>query len=348
MDMVRYQLNIYVLTAVAVILGLVIPLPVIALSGINPIESYGAVFRILARDPLTVFDTLVYATPLMLIGAGLFIAFKANYWNIGAEGQMWIGALIATVIALNLEAPGYIIIPLLMVVSFLGGVGWAIVPALLKVKYNVNEVLTTLLLNPVAVLIVDALLCGPLKDPKFLFNQTKLIPRSAWLPTIIPGTRVSAGLIIAIAGILVAYVIMDKTILGYRIYCVGSSPQASRYAGIDISKVTLLAAIISGGLSGLSGMALLCGVHFRLLRGFSPGGLMMGFWGYGFLGIAVALLAGYRVLATAGTSLIFGFLTYLSYLMEISSGISRHFMMVIEGITLLLVISLIRLVGEKV
>jgi len=343
----KVKLNIYTIIIIAILLGLVLPLPIITISGINPIAVYSATFNMIARDPLTLFEMLVYATPLMIIGAGLFVAFKANFWNIGGEGQLWIGGLLATVVALYLELPSFIIIPLMIIVSVLGGIGWIIIPAILKVKYNVNEVLTTLLTDPVAVLIVDALLSGPLRDPKYLFNQTKLIPPDARLSIIIPGTRVSAGLIIAILCVILVYIILEKTMLGYRIYCVGFSPQAARYAGINISRTILLAAIISGGLSGLSGMVTLSGIQYRLLRGFSPGGLLMGFWGYGFMGIAVALLAGNNVLVTIGASLIFGLLTYLSYVMEIAGGVSRHFMMTIEGVILLSLISLIRLVGEE-
>jgi simple sugar transport system permease protein len=155
------------------------------------------------------------------------------------------------------------------------------------------------------------------------------------LPTVIPGTRISAAIFIAIISVVLVYVILNRTTLGYQIKSVGYSTRAAGFAGINVSRILVLTMIISSGLSGIAGMTLLAGLHHRLLRGFSPGGTVLGFWGYGYMAIAVALLAKNRPLATIATATLFGFLESSGYLMDAVAGVSRYIMIFVEAIVLL-------------
>jgi len=328
---------------IVILIGLLGGAILIAASGINPLVAYRDTFSIFFSSPFKLGDIVVYAIPLMIIGAGLALSFKANFWNIGAEGQLWMGGLFATLVALNVNTSSPVYYFLMIVAGFVGGCVWGLLPVVLKIKYGTNEILTSMLMCPIAVLIVDALLTGPLKDPVFLFNQTELIPQAAWLPTIIPGTRISSAILIALVCVILAHIILSKTVLGYQIKCVGHSSQAARFGGINVSKTLLLTMIISSGLSGIAGYTLLAGLQHRLLRGFSPGGLFMGFWGYGYMAIAVALLARNKPLATTTTSLLFGFLISTGYLMEAAAGVSRYIMIFVEAIVVVCVVWLYKI-----
>ena len=324
----------WVIPIVAILFGLLIGAVIIAASGLNPISAYVLTFSHFFSSAFTIGDIFVFATPLMIIGAGLALSFEANFWNIGAEGQLWIGGLLATLVGIYVQtsAPVYFIVMIL--VAFLGGAAWGLIPVLLKVKYGTNEILTSMLMCPIAILLIDALLTGPLKDPVTLFSQTQLIAEASWLPIVVPGTRITAALFIAIVCVVLVEVILRHSLLGYKIRSVGHGLRAARSAGINVSRTLLWTMIISAGLSGIAGYTLLTGVQHRLLRGFSPGGNFLGFWGYGYMAIAVALLAKNRPLAVIGTAAIFGFFEASGYLMEAAAGVSRYIMIFVEAIIL--------------
>jgi simple sugar transport system permease protein len=244
-------------------------------------------------------ETLVRATPLMLIALGLIPAFRSGFWNIGAEGQLHMGAFGATLVVMTLaEMLGGSLIPLMLVVSFLLGSIWGVIPAILRAKLQVNEVLTTLMMNFIAILWIDYLVYGPWRDPEgYGFPLTAMFPEAARLPGLL-GTRVHTGFLIGLVTTVVIYIIMNWTILGYSIKVTGDSPQAARYAGISYTKTIILVMIISGGLAGLAGMGLVSGIVFRLRHGISPG--------YGYTAIIVAWLGRLNPWATAVSSILFG------------------------------------------
>jgi len=321
---------------IALSVGLLSGAVLMLASGVNPLVAYRDSFTILLQSPFKLGDIVVYAMPIMIIGVGLALAFKANFWNIGAEGQLWMGGLFATLVALNLNTSAPIYFILMLLAGFGGGCIWGLLPALLKTRYGTSEILVSMLMCPIAVLIVEFLLAGPLRDPVFLFNQTPLIPEAARFSIIVPGTRITVGILVALVCAVLAYVILNKTTLGYRIKCVGYGPKVAQTTGINVPKTLLSTMVISSGLSGIAGMTLVSGIHHRLLRGFSPGGgSFVGFWGYGYIAIAAALLAKNNPLATIGTSLLFGFLTALGYLMEAAAGVSRFVMIFVEAIVII-------------
>jgi len=328
---------------IAMLVGFFIGAIVIAFSGLNPVVAYASTFSQFFSSPFKIGEIIVFAVPLMIIGAGLVLSFEANFWNIGAEGQLWVGGLLATLIGLylNTSAPVYFVT--MVIVAFLGGAAWGLIPVMLKIKYGTNEILTSMLMCPIAILLIDALLTGPLKDPVYFFNQTQLIAIESWLPVIVPETRITAALFLALACVIIVHLILHRSSLGYQIRAVGHGIRAARASGMDVSRILLLTMIISSGLSGVAGYTLLTSIHHRLLRGFSPGGGFLGFWGYGYMAIAVALLAKGRPLATIGTAAIFGFLEASSYLMEAAAGVSRYIMIFVEAVILITIVWLYKI-----
>lgn len=317
-------------------IGLVIGGVLIFISGKNPLTAYLSALKIFVSSPFKITEVFVYATVLILIGVGLAIAFTGNIWNIGAEGQLWIGALVSTFIALYVKGiPSAIFILLLFISSFLGGALWALFPGLLKARYGTNEVLTTMLMSPIAVYVVLYFLWGVLRDPKTGYPQSELIPEIAFLPVIFPGTRLNVGLFLALIMALIVYVLLEKSVLGYKIKLIGTSTKTAQYGGIRLAPMQCLIIVISGGISGLAGAQLILGVTHRLLEGLSPGA---GFWGYGYMGIAVVLMAKNNALAVIGTSLLFAFLISTTFLLEASAGVSRFILAFIEGLIVILVV----------
>ncbi|MBS7648178.1 MAG: ABC transporter permease [Halobacteria archaeon] len=229
-------------------------------------------------------ETLVRMIPLIFTGTSVIIAFKANFWNLGVEGQLYWGAIALTYVGLflaNLTAP----IQLLLAFSlaFLAGALWALIPGALKAYLGVNEIVTTIMMNYIVLLIVDWLATGPWHDPMGFEPITYPISEYIRLPKIIMGTRFHTGLLIALACVVVTYIILERRTLGYEIKAVGDNVNAAKRSGINIVKVIILTAFLSGGIAGLAGASEIAGVHYRLLRGISPG--------YGFTGIIIALIA---------------------------------------------------------
>jgi general nucleoside transport system permease protein len=241
-------------------------------------------------------ETLARTTPLIFTGLAVAVAFRARLWNIGAEGQLYMGAVAATVLgtgALSLPAP--VLLPLLLAAGFAAGAALLAVPALLKLKLGVDEVVTTLLLNFITLLFVGLLLEGPLKDPMGLgWPQAEPIVEAGELPKLVAGTRLHAGLLIALALAAVVWVIETRTVLGYRMRAVGANPVAARFGGIPIERTLLLTALLSGGLAGMAGVSEVAGLRGNLTLDLSPG------FGYG--GIVVAMLAQLHPIGVVGTA----------------------------------------------
>lgn len=334
---------VYILKAIDVLkpiliiaLGLAIGGILIFVSGQNPLTAYQLAFKVFTSSIFKITDVFVYATILIIIGAGLAVAFTGNMWNIGAEGQLWIGALAAAFVVSSLRnAPPAVLIPILYISSFLGGAVWAFFPGMLKAKYGTNEILTTLLMCPIAIYLVIYFLWGALRDPVTGYAQGKLIPEAAFLPVIVPGTRLDIGLFLALAVALIVFVLIEKTVIGYKMKIIGASPKTAQYGGIHLASMQIWTMVISGGICGLAGAQLLMGVTHRLLEGLSPGS---GFWGYGFMGIAVVIMAKNNALAVIATSLLFAFLISITFLLEASAGVSHFIFEFIEGLIILLIV----------
>lgn len=231
-------------------------------------------------------ETLSRATPLIFTGLAAAIAFRARLWNIGAEGQLYLGAVAATILGTGaLALPPLALIPVLLAGGALAGGVLLAVPTLLKTRLGVDEVVTTLLLNFIVILLVGLLLEGPLKDPMGLgWPQAEPIVGAGELPKLVPGSRLHAGFVLAVILALLAWLIDARTTLGLEIRAVGHNATAARFAGIPVERTLLMTAVLSGGLAGIAGVSEVAGLKGNLTLDLSPG------FGYG--GIVVAMLAG--------------------------------------------------------
>jgi len=275
--------------------------------------------------------------PLLLCSIGLVIVFKANIWNIGAEGQILIGAIAATWVALFLipNTPSYIIIPCMFIVGFLFAGIWALIPAALRAYLDINEIITTLMMNYIAYFLVAYLASGPwIGKAVWGFKQTDLIPSQARLP-LIKGTLIHyPTLIIAIIGVVLVYILLKYTKFGFEIRVYGSNPEAAKYAGIRESKVILLTMFISGGLAGLAGVGELAGVRYRLTA--NPKGISAD---YGFTAIIVAWLARLNPIAAILVSYLMAGIIVGGYTLQASLNISRGIINIFNGLLLLSLIA---------
>jgi simple sugar transport system permease protein len=229
-------------------------------------------------------ETMVKAIPLMLCGLGVSIAFRMLFWNIGAEGQLAVGGIAAAGVALfgAERLPAAVLLPAMLVAGFAAGALWGLVPALLKAFIRVNEIITTLMMNYIAILWVEYLFYGPWKDPAgYGFPGTAQFPETAWLPRL-PGTRLHLGLAFAIVAAIFIWLVLGRTKWGYEIRVIGENPRAATYAGISLMRNIILVMVLSGGLAGLAGMAEVSGIAHRLQKGLTVG--------YGYTAIIVAWL----------------------------------------------------------
>lgn len=257
-------------------------------AGANPIEAYWEMLQ--AGFGSQWKETLVKATPLIFTGLSVTVAFRMRFWNIGAEGQLVVGGLAAAGTALFVtewlplpESP-WIWIPILMIASILAGAIWALIPALLKAFLGVNEIITTLMFNYIAIFYYQYLYTDAWKDPAgFGFPGSAAIPEFTELPKLLDRGRVHLGIVIAVIVAILIWVIMSKTKQGYEFRLIGENPTAAKYAGVSIYANIVLVMILSGGMAGLAGFSEVSGVSFKLQQGLAVG--------YGFTGIIVAWLA---------------------------------------------------------
>jgi simple sugar transport system permease protein len=268
---------------VSVVLTFILTTALIALARANPFAAFYAMLVEPLSAPVSALEVLVKATPLLLTGLAVVFAFRGGYYNIGAEGQLYAGALAAAWIgqlplAHSLPAPA--VIGLMLIGGCAGGVLWALVPALLRTRLGVDEVVTTLLLNSVMLYFINAILNGFWLDPTTNWPQS---PRIAVdYPVLVSGSRVHLGLLVGLAVMAILWWTLTRTPLGLRLRAVGLNQDAARFMGVNVTRTALVAALVSGGIAGLAGVGEVAGIHHRLLEDISPG--------YGYSGIVVATL----------------------------------------------------------
>ncbi|MGI8829827.1 MAG: ABC transporter permease [Candidatus Limnocylindria bacterium] len=330
-----------VLIAAAVVITFLITAGPILVAGANPIAAYAAYLVVPLTSQFTLLEVLVSATPILFTGAAVAIAFRAGYWNIGAEGQLLLGAVAAAGIGTMVgDLPPLLALPIMIVGGALAGAAWALAPALLRVRFGIDEVVTTLLLNPVALLFVNGLLHGPWRDPVTGFPESERIAVSAELPTLIERSRVHLGFVLAIVVIAAAWYILVRTPTGLRLRAAGLSPHGARFAGINVSRTLLGAALVSGAIAGLAGVSEVAGIQNRLTSGLSPG--------YGYTGIVVATLGTLSMPGVALAGLFLGDLTVGASSAARSLGIPTQLGAVVQGVLLLTTIALLTLRRHRV
>jgi general nucleoside transport system permease protein len=281
--------------------------------------------------------TLVRAIPLGLAGLAVSLAFRAGILNIGAEGQLLVGAAAATALAVPLATVTPLVaIPALVVGGALAGGAWALIAAVLRQRFGVLEVISTIMLNFVAQNFTGWLVRGPLQEPTRINPQSVSLPEALHLPVLLAGTRLHAGVLVLLFASVACWWWLSQTASGFRVRAVGLNPFAAQSAGrIDATKTTLGAFVVSGVLAGLAGSVEYTGVTYALYENFSPG--------YGFTAIAVALLARLHPLGVLGTALLFGALEAGATAMQRDAGVPSVVVSVVEAVLILLVVSADRL-----
>jgi len=316
---------------------------VIWLLGRSPLAAFQVYVTQPLSDPWALQEILVKATPLALIAIGLSYCFRANLWNIGAEGQYVIGAVLGSWIALRThgaDAASWVL-PAMMVAGIVGGALYGLIPAFLKTRFGVNEILTSLMLVYIAQLILDYLVRGPWRDPKgFNFPQSVTFDPSATLPPIFEAGRVHYGFVFALVAVLVTAIVLGRTLFGYRLRLSGDAPRAARFAGFNSKTTTLAVFGISGGLAGLAGISEVAGQIGQLQPSISPG--------YGFTAITVAFLGRLNPIGILVAALVVS-LTFIGgesaqIMLKLPLDLTQAF----QGILLLCVLAADALVSNRV
>ncbi len=322
---------------IAVLLALAIGALTLLALQVNPITAYSALADGAFGSTFAIAQTLVKATPLLLVGLGICIAFRGGVINIGGEGQIIVGALATTAFTLSLpEAPLIILLPGGLIAAMLAGGLWGGIAGALKARFGVNEILTTIMMNAIAVQLSNFLLRGPMIDPRELVSGTMLaqsarLPELSWLPRLIPQTLLHAGAILALIMAVLVYVLLWRTVLGYRIRAVGLNPDAARYAGIRVPVYQALALLLSGALAGLAGAVEVLGVSHRMMDGVSAG--------YGFSGIVAALFGKLHPLGAIPASVLFGALLVGADKMQRAVQVPSSLIEALNGLVVLFVVS---------
>ncbi|MGI9417142.1 MAG: ABC transporter permease [Geminicoccaceae bacterium] len=323
----------YLAPVFAVLATIIAGFLLFALIGYDPIETLYHFFVSPLTSRYGLAELVVKATPLVLIGVGLSIGFRAGVWNIGAEGQLTLGAIFGGGLAIWLhESESLLLLPAMLVLGAIGGALWAAIPALLKTRFNVNEILTSLMLTYVATLLLSALVHGPWRDPDgYNFPESRLFPDAGTMPLLLEGTRLHLGALLAVATVAAAWFMMSKTLLGFQVKVVGAAPRAARFAGFSENRMVWFCLLLAGGLAGLAGVGDVAGPIGQLVPEISPG--------YGFTAIIVAFLGRLHPLGV----LFAGLLMALSYLggenAQIAVGLPTAATGVFQGMLLFFVLA---------
>jgi len=318
-------------------LNVLIPLVAVALAlatvalllvavGSNPVNAYHDMWSAALGDRFALSTTVAKTMPRLLAALGIAIALRAGLWNIGAEGQLYIGALATTAVALHapdLGAP--VLIAAALLAGALAGAGWALIPGVLRASRGVSEVITSLMLVYIGIQLTNYVLEGPWSQPGSTFPSSPYLPTEASLPVIVNGTLLNAGALVGLALVVLAWFLMSRSTFGLRLNAIGGNERAARVAGVRVSLMIVLAMAASGAFAGVAGGIEVLGVRGRLVEGFSPG--------YGFEAIAIALLGRLNAFGILGAALLFGALDAGSAgLQTAAQGVPASISQIAEGL----------------
>ncbi len=340
------QLLSYSVPVLAVLGALAIGAVMLAMLGANPFSGFWAMAKGAFGSSGALVETALKSTPLLLVGVGITIAFRANVINIGGEGQMVSGALATTVIALGMtDVPSWIALPLALLAGLVGGAIWGAIPGALKAYFGVNEILSTIMLNVVAVQAMNYLLRAPLIDPKEIergtrIPQTARLPESTDLPLFVENGRLHIGPFIGVLAAILVYMLLWRTTSGYRLRAVGQSGDAARYSGMSVERNVVWALTLSGAMAGLAGAILVLGSEGHRMV---TDGSTIGFTGSaGFNGIVTALFGGLHPLWTIPSSFLFGGLLVGAIALQRAAQVPTALVLALNGLVVLFVVSLDR------
>jgi simple sugar transport system permease protein len=332
----NFAVSIVIVTAflmAALVLGALLFL----IAGANPFRAYAVMLTQPLSGLFGITEMMVRAAPLMLVGLGIAIAFRSGILNIGGEGQIMVGVVLGTAVGLALpDLPRPLLVPIIFLSAFVGGGIWGGIAGWMRAYLNVNEILSTVMLNYIAIQIYLYLLRGPMIDPAEVaygtgVPQSAMLSQNAWLSRYIPGFRLHSGLVIAIGLAIVVFLFLWKTTVGYQMRAVGAEPKAATYAGMKVKHYLVLAMVLSGGFAGMAGAVEVMGVHHRALESITAN--------YGFSGIVVALFGGLHPLGIIPASMVFGLLIVGADMMQRAVDVPASIILAIQGLIIMAIVS---------
>lgn len=329
-----YRICIIVLAAViTLLLGAVILWAI----GADVIKTYMVILTEPLKNKIGITEVLIRMIPLTIIALGVTVAYRSGIINIGSEGQMAIGILATTAIALLFpDLPAILLLPFAMLAGALGGAVWGFIPGYLKAKLEVSELLSTVMLNYIAAQLYTFFLRGPMLDPAEMTMgsgtpQSMRLTKNIELTRLIPGTRLHSGIFIALLLAVLIFVLLWKTSYGFKMRAAGASEHAARYSGINVPKYLVIAMMISGALAGIAGFVEIAGIHRRAIEGVTSG--------YGFSGIVVALFGGLNPAGILPSAFFFGLLLYGADMTQRIVGVPANMVQVLQGIIILVIVA---------
>ena len=325
----------------SILLTFLITSGVVLAYGANPLQAAYYFLIDPLSNPVRLIEVLVKTTPLLLTGIAVAFAFAGGYWNIGVEGQLYMGATAATAIGLQMHnTPAWLALPLVIVGGILAGMAWATLPAVMKVRLKIDEVVTTLLLNYVAIFFVSAILNGPWRDPVSQWPQSPEIAASAIFPRLIPRSRLHLGFILALLVVLGVWFVLSRTSFGLKMKAVGFNIEAARFSGINVGRTMLMVALISGGIAGLAGASEVAGIHFHLIDAISPG--------YGYTGIIIATLGALNPIGVSLAAVFIGLIDTGAQTVSRALGVPIYLGDVLQATLLLVTLGMLLLHSYRI
>jgi len=297
---------------------------------VDPIAAYSTMFVETTTTGFGIRQTVVKSVPLILAGLSVYLPLRAGLFNIGAEGQLYMGAIVGTWIGLNVAAPMIVLLPMALLGAGIIGAIWAGIPGWLKAKWDVNEIITTLLLTFVAIQLTNYMVRGPMQGGQGNFPVSALLPTAGKLPSL-PGTEIHAGIVVGLLAVALTWVVVNKTRFGFEVAFVGSNADAATQAGMSTYKVYILVFVIGGAFAGMAGFNEVAGVQDRLRPDFSPG--------YGFTAIPIALLGRNGAVQMLLAALFFALLLVGGSSMEVAFGVPAALVDVIQALIILFLIT---------
>ena len=325
----RVNLGQLAVPLLAIFTAMLISSLIILISGADPLRAFAALTEGAIGSQVAIVETLIKATPFLLVGLGIAVAFRGGLFYIGVEGQLFVGSAVAVIIGYSIQLPAIIHLPLVLLGGMLGGALWAGIAGILKARFGAHEVITTIMLNYIALRIINWAIGsdGPMRAPLTSVPETSAVFESARLPILLADSRLHAGVLIALAMIFIVYWLLWKTTLGFEIRMVGANPSAARYAGIKVELNIVLTMLISGALAGLAGGIQVIGLApFNFTTGFNVG--------LGFDSIAVAVLGAISPFGIALAALLFGAMDAGARLMQLRTRVPADIITVTQGLIL--------------
>jgi len=320
----------------AVLATFVITSIFIILAGANPFEAYYNFIIVPLSSKFSALEVLVKATPLIFTGLAVTFAFAAGYYNIGAEGQLYAGAVAAAWVGATFtNLPAIVVVPLMLVLGFAAGMLWALLPAFLKVKLKVDEVVTTLLMNSIIMYFISALLNGPWRDPETGWPKYDEFFEAARFVQLIPKSRLHLGFVIALILVVIVFIVIKRTPFGLQMRAAGASKAGALFAGINVNRTMLIAALVSGGIAGLAGVSEIAGIHYHLISELSGG--------YGYTGIMVATLGGLNPIGVSVAAMFIGLIDTGAQTVSRVLGVPVYLGDVVQSTLLLVTLSMLLL-----